>query len=274
MEGMELKGMDRARILWDNFAYSPCPKSLLHQFEGRHVRMFVNTLNKAELYMMKFMDIMSRKDCASFAVVAPFIDESTQDRIEYPTINGEEYETIAMLDIFSKFIGAHKLITYDLHCEQTYGGFDNLRNQLIMKKLWENFSTMYPDAELVFPDAGAFKRFAKALNVLKTATVYHKDRDLTGADDDVRNVELEKKSSFEGKTLVIGDDMMRSGGTAAEVAADLKRRGAKKVYLIIAHSPLEPKVANKYQVFDGIWTSDSCPDHAPSEWVQYRITLA
>lgn len=274
MEGMELKGMDRARILWDSFAFSPCPKSLLHQFEGRDVKMFVNTLNKSELYMMKFMDIMTRKDCKSFAVVAPFIDESTQDRIEYPTVDGEEFETIAMLDIFGKFIGHHKLITYDVHCEQTYGGFDNLRNEPIIKKLWHDFSTMYPDAELVFPDAGAFKRFAKALDVLKTATIYHKDRDLSGANNDLRNVELESKAAFEGKTLVICDDMMRSGGTAAEVAADLKRRGANKVYLIIAHSPLEPKAANKYQVFDGIWTSDSCSDHAPSEWVHHRITFA
>ena len=67
---------------------------------------------------------------------------------------------------------------------------------------------------------------------------------------------------------VIIDDLIRSGGTMNTCANYLLNHGASKVDCLFGHAQLEPSAAKNMQVFQDIWTSNSCARLVPVDWVK------
>jgi phosphoribosylpyrophosphate synthetase len=57
----------------------------------------------------------------------------------------------------------------------------------------------------------------------------------------------------------------------ASAAKYLLDHGAASVDAMFAHGPFEPDTGKNLSIFRRIWTSNSCPAHVPSEWVQVRF---
>lgn len=224
------------------------------------VYVFLDPSNYREMIdVLQVLSILYRKDPKKVVVVIPFMEQATQDRVEY----NQEMESVAAVDTIGKLIGQHTVLTFDLHAEQSRFAFHDLRFSSLVEVLWEKYHLEHPDAVVVFPDEGAYKRFGRMKNVVNPV-VFRKrrvgDKRIVATDDEVG-----------AHNYVIVDDLVRSGGTMKSVANYLHDNGAKHVAALFAHAPLEPKACSNMKVFDDIWTSDSCPRLVPPEWVRVNV---
>ncbi len=252
--------METLPVSWGEFSYSSNITFNSQKIFSRDLHVFLNTLETREMFdVISFLKILYRKGYKSLTVVIPFIEQATQDRIEYFGI----MESLAMVDTLSKMIGSEKILTFDLHAEQSQLAFYDLTFKSIVKHLWENYSTEYSESIPVFPDDGSCKRYGGLLSI-KNGIVFRKKREGTE-----RLVETDDKIT--GIRYVIIDDLVRSGGTMNAVAKYLLERGAKKVDALFAHAPFEKSTGKNLEIFTEIWTSNSCPRNVPSEYVKVRV---
>jgi adenine phosphoribosyltransferase len=239
-----------------NIWFNPTP------IAGHKIYVFLDPSNHREMIdVLQVLSILYRKDPAKVVVVIPFLEQATQDRVEFD----HEMESVAAVDTLSKLVGKHTVLTFDLHAEQSRFAFHDLRFQSLVDALWQEFRLENPTAIPVFPDDGAAKRFGR-MNGIEDPLVFRKKRigeqRLIRTDDEVKA----------GHNYVVIDDLVRSGGTMRAVGAYLKERGANLVSALFAHAPLEPKACDNMAIFDEVWTSDSCPRLVPSEWVRVRVS--
>jgi len=228
---------------------------------NKNLYVFLDPSNHREMIdVLHILSILYRKDPKKIIVVIPFLEQATQDRVEY---NGV-MESVAEVDTLGKLIGKHTVLTFDLHAEQSRFAFYDLRFSSLVERLWKDFHLENPTAVPVFPDDGAAKRFGK-MSEIHNPIVFRKHRE-----GEKRIVKTDDKI-LPGTSYVVIDDLVRSGGTMRSVAQYLKDRGAISVNALFAHAPLEPKACANMAVFDDVWTSDSCPRLVPSEWIRIRV---
>jgi adenine phosphoribosyltransferase len=229
--------------------------------EGNKVHVFLDPSNHREMIdVLQVLSILYRKDPSKIVVVIPFLEQATQDRVEFKG----NLESVAAVDTLSKLVGKHTVLTFDLHAEQSRFAFHDLRFESLVAKLWHDFHRENPDAIPVFPDDGAAKRFGKLPNITNPV-VFRKIRQ--GA---IRIIHTDDRVERDQSYVVI-DDLVRSGGTMRAVGQYLKDGGANLVSALFAHAPLEPKACANMEIFDEVWTSDSCPRLVPSEWVRVNV---
>lgn len=247
-------------VRWGRFARSSNIWMNCTNIAGNHVYVFMDPSNAAESFdVLQLLQIMHRKDPASITVVIPFLEQATQDRVEYD----QDWESLAAVDTVAKLLSQHKVLTFDLHAEQSRFAFHDLRYDNLVSVLWQDYIRYFPDAVPVFPDEGAAKRYGKVPG--RNSIVFRKVR--RGA---ARIVSTDQE--IVGDRFVIIDDLVRSGGTMNEVAKYLYSHGAKIVDALFTHAPLEPAAAKNMEVFRNIWTTDTCPTVVPREWVRLRIS--
>jgi len=250
----------RMPISWNKFRHSSNIWFNGQSLKGKEVFVLLDPSNAREMMdVIQLLSILYRKDPAKVSIIAPFLEVSTQDRVEYKEDKHEE--SLALVDTLGKMIGKQTMYTFDLHCEQSRFAFHDLRDISIIEALWKKYKSENPEVIPVFPDDGACKRFGKKLKI-EDPVVFRKKRDgekrIMATDD-----EIVKNGHF-----VIIDDLIRSGGTMNTAANYLLNHGALKVDCLFAHSQFEPAAAKNMQVFHDIWTSSTCSRFVPPEWVK------
>lgn len=128
-------------------------------------------------------------------------------------------------------IEAHSDVTPALlHNAITYNASSELFNNIFIKGKYAGFDPQIDT--VVFPDAGAQKRYASQVSMPNTL-VGHKLRDWkTGAINGLQIVgEVEQT-----RTAVIIDDLSSYGGTFMHTGNKLREMGFNEVYLVVAHA--------------------------------------
>jgi len=144
--------MYRAKINWKQFNSSSNITFDANDFKDKDIKLYINVTNESELYeSLSLLKILYRKDPKSVSVIVPFMEQGTQDRIEFST---DGMETLAQIDTLAKMFGKHKVTTFDIHAEQSLLTFYDLRNVSIVEKLWSMYHNLHPNAIPVFPDDG------------------------------------------------------------------------------------------------------------------------
>lgn len=241
--------------------------------KNKRVLVFIDwTDPKATLDLLQLISILHKKNPKEIVLVMPFIDQSTQDRIEYKSYNENgitvTMESLAEIDTISKLVGKNRALTFDLHALQSQLVFHNLTCLSIMTHLWKKFHSENPNVIPVFPDDGAKKRFTTLLGITN-ALCFTKSR---GPDGNQRDVTLEglidEKTASNG--VVIIDDLVRTGGTLRN-AGEFLQKYTSNIYIMFSHAPFEPVAAKHFGCFKDVWTSDSCPKNVPREWVKVKV---
>lgn len=254
---------DCVNVSWGRFRHSSNIWFDPSSIEDRKVYVFLDPSNTREMIdVLQILSILYRKDPKKIVVVVPFLEQATQDRVEFDG----KMESVAAVDTLAKLINGHTVLTFDLHAEQSRFAFHDLRFDSLVAKLWHDYHLENPDAIPVFPDDGAAKRFGRLPGIDSATTVVFRkkregDKRIVATDDDV----------VSNQCYVIIDDLVRSGGTMRAVAEYILKGDAHKVDALFAHAPLEPKACANLSVFSEVWTSDSCPRLVPSEWVRVQI---
>jgi adenine/guanine phosphoribosyltransferase-like PRPP-binding protein len=251
----------KVNVKWGRFRYSSDIWFHGQDVKDKEVYVFLDPSNVSEtMDVLQLLSILYRKDTKKVAVVIPFLEQSTQDRVEH----SGDMESVAAIDTLGKLIGQHTIYTFDLHAEQSRFAPYDLRFGSLVETLWIEYHAENPEVIPVFPDDGAAKRFGKMPGIL-SPVVFRKKREgekrIVVTDDEIKKY---------GHYVII-DDLVRSGGTVKEVAQHILNHGGVAVDALFAHAPLEPKACQNLTVLNDVWCSDSCPRLVPPKWVKLNV---
>lgn len=139
-------------------------------------------------------------------------------------------------------LGVKQIITFDAHnkdaCDNAVSPYTTFESPYptysILRKFIDTEDIDFDNLLMVSPDTGAVDRARYYADMLKTDIgIFHKRRDFSkivnGKNPIVAHEYLGKE--VKNKNVIIVDDMIASGQSMIEVAEDLKKRGASKIYL-------------------------------------------
>ena len=171
-------------------------------------------------------------------VIMPFLYESRQHKR-----TGRESLDCALALKELVRMGVDNIITFDAHDPRVQNaiplkGFETVQPVYqFIKGLFRAVPDLHPNKNtmmVISPDEGGTGRAIYMANVLGTDMgMFYKRRDYTkivnGSNPIVAHEFL--GSDVEGKDMIVIDDMISSGGSVLEVAAELKKRKANRVFI-------------------------------------------
>ena len=209
---------------------------ILENVRGADVFVIQSTSYPANDHLMELLiiiDALRRASARRITAVVPYFGYARQDRKPGPR-TPISAKLVANLITYA---GADRVLTLDLHAGQIQGFFDIPTDNLyaapvMVRDIRERFDL--PNVMVVSPDVGGVVRargLAKRINA--PLAIIDKRRERAG-DSEVMNVIGE----VEGRTCILVDDIVDSGGTLVNAADALIEKGAKEVYAYITHGVL------------------------------------
>jgi len=183
--------------------------------------------------MLLCIDALKRSSAKNITAVIPYFGYARQDRKVVP-------RTSISAKLVSNLItqaGADRVVTVDLHAGQIQGFFDIPVDNLFTTPLFARHIKKKIKSKniiCVAPDVGGVERSRALGRILNVGLAIIDKRRPKPGQSQVMNVIGDVK----GKTCVIVDDIIDSGGTIINAAKALKQRGAKDVYVYISHGVL------------------------------------
>jgi ribose-phosphate pyrophosphokinase len=192
------------------------------------------SINDALIEHLIMVDAARRASAKRITAVMPFYAYGRQDRKS----EGREPITAKLVANMFAAAGATRLVSVDLHSGQIQGFIDQPFDHLTaMPVLVDHIANaMGDDIVVVSPDAGRVKvaeRYANALHA--DLAIVHKRR-VRGEKNVVEAKEV--VGNVEGRTCVLIDDMIDTGGTLVAAAEQLVEQGASQVCAAATHGVL------------------------------------
>jgi ribose-phosphate pyrophosphokinase len=195
--------------------------------------------NLMELLLL--IDAAVRASAARVTAVIPYFGYARQDRKDQPRVALSAKLVANMIST----AGANRVLTMDLHSPSIQGffdiPFDHLYSSPIFVDMIKNMNR--DDLVVVSPDIGSVKRARAYANRLGTELAIV-DKKRIGPNQ-IQEVIL--IGDVKGKTVVLIDDMVDTGGTLCEAARLLMDSGAKEVFAATAHPILSGTATSRIQ---------------------------
>ncbi|WP_199423000.1 ribose-phosphate diphosphokinase [Actinotalea solisilvae] len=202
-------------------------------------------INQWIMEQLLMVDALKRASAKTITVIQPFYGYARQDKKHR---GREPISARLMADLF-RTAGADRLMSVDLHAAQTQGFFDGPVDHLWAMPLLVDYVRTRVDltnVAVVSPDAGRIRvaeQWAAKLGGCPLAFV-HKTRDISRPNRSVANRVV---GEVEGRTAVLVDDLIDTGGTIAEAVRVLLDAGAKDVIVAATHGVLSDPAAQRLQ---------------------------
>ncbi len=190
-------------------------------------------INEHMMEQLIMIDSLKRASARSITVVSPFYPYARQDKKH----KGREPISARLMADLYKTAGADRLMSVDLHTAQIQGFFDGPVDHLMAIPLLAQHVASKVDTDqvtVVSPDTGRVRvaeQWAELLGGAPLAFV-HKTRDINVPNQAVSKTVV---GEIEGRTCVLIDDMIDTGGTIAGAVKVLKENGAKDVIIAATH---------------------------------------
>ena len=200
----------------------------------------INTWVMETLIMI---DALKRASAKRITVVLPFYPYARQDKKH----RGREPISARLVADLLKTAGAQRLMTVDLHTDQIQGFFDGPVDHLWAQPLLTSYiAEKYSGDALtvVSPDSGRVRtaeRWADRLGGAPIAFI-HKTRDPNTPNQVVANRVV---GDVSGRTCIVVDDMIDTGGTISKAVAGVLEAGATKVVVAATHGVLSDPAAER-----------------------------
>ena len=192
------------------------------------------SINDALVEHLQMVDAARRASAKRITAVMPSYGYGRQDR----KAEGREPITAKLVANMFAAAGANRLMSVDLHSGQIQGFFDGPFDHLVAMPVLVDYlqRTRGDDLVVVSPDAGRVKVAERYANVLHAdLAIVHKRR-VKGAKNMVEAKEV--VGNVAGRTCVLIDDMIDTGGTLVAAAEQLIEQGASKVCAAATHGVL------------------------------------
>lgn len=172
-------------------------------------------------------------------VIMPFLYESRQHK----RTSRESLDcAVALQELHA--LGVENIITFDAHDPRVQNaipnsGFDSIQpTYQFIKALFNNVPDLQVDSEhmmIISPDEGGTDRAVYLANVLGIDMgMFYKRRDYSKIVDGRNPIVAHEflGTSVEGKDVLIVDDMISSGDSMIDVATELKKRKANRIFVV------------------------------------------
>ena len=191
-----------------------------------------------ELWIM--IDAARRASAGRITAVIPYYAYGRTDKKDQPRVA----ITARLIADFISVAGADRVLTVDLHAGQIQGFFNIPLDELTaINLLAQYFREMtLPDLVVVATDVGAGKRTRDMARLLG-ADIAIIEKQRLGNDDRVEAANL--IGAVDGKTALIVDDEIGTGGTVIAAVDALKKHGAADVYCCVTHAVLSDNAAQR-----------------------------
>ena len=183
--------------------------------------------------LLVIIDALKRASARRITAVIPYFGYARQDR----RASGRTPISAKLVSNLITHAGVDRVLTLDLHAGQIQGFFDiptdNLFGAPLMARDIKD-RLEWKNAMVVSPDVGGVVRArALAKRIDAPLAIVDKRRDRPG-ESEVMNI----IGSVEGRSCILIDDIVDSGGTLVNAADALLEQGAKEVYAYITHGVL------------------------------------
>lgn len=199
------------------------------------IQSHANPINRSIMEHLIMVDALKRASAARITVVTPCYGYARQDKKHR---GREPISARLMADLF-KTAGADRIMAVDLHTAQIQGFFDGPVDHLWAMPLLAAYirTRVAPDSlTVVSPDAGRVRLADQWSDHLGAPlAIIHKRRD-PRVPNEARVHEL--VGDVVGRTCVIIDDMIDTGGTIVQAAEALMENGAKACLVAATHGML------------------------------------
>ena len=195
--------------------------------------------NLMELLIM--IDAMKRASAGRINVVLPYYGYARQDR----KAKARDPITAKLVANIIVAAGADRLLTMDLHAPQIQGYFDipvdHLLGMPILVKYFQK--KKLDDIVIVSPDHGSVSRARTMAHPFECPIAIIDKRRSKPNQSEIMHVIGE----IEGKTAILVDDMIDTGGTITAAANVLTEMGSKEVYACATHPVLSGKAIERIE---------------------------
>jgi ribose-phosphate pyrophosphokinase len=200
-------------------------------------------LNKWLMEQLLMIDALKRGSAKRITAILPFYPYARQDKKH----RGREPISARLVADLLKTAGADRIVTVDLHTDQIQGFFDGPVDHMRAQSLLTgHIAERYPTENMVVvsPDSGRVRVAEKGADALDGTPLafIHKTRDPKVPNQVVSNRVV---GDVAGKTCVLTDDMIDTGGTIAGAVNLLHRDGASDVIIAATHGVLSPPAAQR-----------------------------
>ena len=208
---------------------------------GRDVFIIQPTVSNADniMELLLLIDAAKRASAARVSAVIPYFGYGRQDRKDQPRV-AIGAKLVANLITAA---GADRVVGIDFHQHQIQGFFDIPVDHLYAAPVLTTYfrEKGLEDLVVVAPDVGSAKMargFAKRLGA--SFAIIDKRRPAANVAE-VLNV----VGDVDGKTCLVADDMIDTGGTMAQAVTALRERGGQAVYVAATHALLSGSAVEK-----------------------------
>ena len=229
----QLSGFEKVSVAYKVFPDGENYVRLEGNVQNEHVAIVQTTSAPQDTNLMQlaFIAAAAKRNAArKVTAVIPYLAYARQDKIFLQGENAS-IETVATL---LHAAGIDELITVNVHSEKALANFPfPARNLTAIPLLAEHFVQRgFRNAFALAPDKGAMHIAEQAQRVLDgEAGHLEKERDrYTG-----QTTQTGEKLNVQGKTVIIFDDIISTGGTIVGAARILHEQGAKQVFAACVH---------------------------------------
>ncbi len=187
--------------------------------------------NLMELLIM--IDAARRASAGRITAVIPYYAYGRSDKKDQPRVPITARLVANMISV----AGADRVLTIDLHAGQIQGFFNIPVDELsAVPLLAHNFQARrFPRVVVAATDVGDAKRARDIARILD-APIAIADKQRLGNEDRVEALNL--IGDVEGRTALIVDDELSTGGTVIATANALREHGATDIYCSVTHAVL------------------------------------
>lgn len=211
-------------------------------------------VNDAIMELLILLDTCKRASAGRITAVIPYFAYGRSDKKDQPRIP----ITARLLADIIGVAGANRVLAIDLHAQQIQGFFSIPMDEISALSLLVRYFKEKSEGQhvetgpfdlsrtvAVSPDIGAAKRardFAEMLGIRQQFAIIDKRRD-----KETRIVAaLNIIGDVAGKTAILIDEEISTGGSVAEATRMLRDRGAAEVYVAATHAVFCGDAAKKF----------------------------
>ena len=215
---------------------------ILDNIRGKDVFIIQPTCyppNENVMELLIVIDAMRRASAARITAVIPFYGYARQDRKDQPRVP----ITAKLIANILVAAGANRLLAMDFHSQQVQGFFDIPVDHLyaapvIVKYLREK---KIKNTVIVSPDPGGMKMAYNYSRLLNSNLAIVAKQRLGPTEVEADNL----VGDIAGKTAIMVDDLVSTGGTLCAAARLLQKQGVKEIYAAVSHAVFAPSACEK-----------------------------
>jgi ribose-phosphate pyrophosphokinase len=187
--------------------------------------------------LLIIIDALKRASAQRINCVIPYYAYARSDKKDQPRVP----ITAKLVADLITIAGADRVVTVDLHADQIQGFFnipvDHLYAIPSFARYFKSIMQM-EDIVVVSPDSGGANR-ARALAKRLNCGLAIGDKRRSGNNDQTELLNI--IGDVCGKTAILYDDIIDTGGSLVKVAHALQEQGAKKIFAACTHGVLSGK---------------------------------